>query len=139
MCADLDRADRNPEKALELLKRLVGTMVELFCGHPVISWHAKRITREQMSPSPAFDILYEKVIRRGVNLIAQLISAATGEINQQTNAFQVFILIGQVMMFRHAKEAIVRHLDLEGYRQAETDEIRKQITGWIDKTLAPGP
>lgn len=127
--------DRNPETALGLLKKLLGTMVELNCGHSPTALHLQLVIREQLNPSPAFDILYERVISPEVNLISRLVTVITGENDHRTTTLQAFLLISQVMVFRYGREAIVRHLGLQGYSAAETNEIRHLITSWIDKTF----
>jgi len=133
--AFLKANERDPETALGLLKQLLSTMLELNCSHPAP--HVQLITREQLNPSSAFDILYNKVIKREVNLISRLIAVITGEDNRRTTTLQAFILIGQVMMFHHGRKVIFRHLDLQDYSATDIGEIRQLITAWIDKALKP--
>ncbi|MDJ0784114.1 MAG: CerR family C-terminal domain-containing protein [Desulfosarcinaceae bacterium] len=128
-------ADRDPETALTLLTRCLGDMVDLFCGHPKVGGHARLIMREQLSPTAAFDILYEKIIAPVVDSISKLIMVITGESDATTAAYQAFMLIGQVIMFRHGREAVVRCLGVEGYSAQEAGEIRRLIIAWTRAAL----
>jgi AcrR family transcriptional regulator len=133
----LKEEDRSPETALELLKQLLGTMLELNCSHSPTASHMQLITREPLNPSSAFDILYNRVIKREVDLITRLLAVITGEGNRRTTSLQAFILIGQVMIFHHGREVIFRHMDLKGYNTTDIGEICQLIATWIDKTLRP--
>lgn len=133
----LGNSEREPEKALILLEKLLGNMVDLFCGHPKVAQYAQLIVREQLSPSSAYDIPYNKIITRVVGAISKLIKVITAEEDERKSAYQAFMLIGQILIFRNGREAIVRRLGLEGYNADEIDEIRQLITAWTGKALKP--
>ena len=48
-------------------------------------------------------------------------------------------IMGQVLVFRFARETIVRSLDMEGYSAEELQEIRGIIIAHTWKTIKPDP
>ena len=131
----LEKDGRDSDVALTLLTDFLGELVELFCGHPSIARNHKLIMRELLSPSAAFDILYEKIVDREFEVISRLIMAITGDPDERKATYQAFLLMGQIIMFRQGREAIVRRLGLHGYDALEIREIRQLITEWAGKVL----
>ena len=85
------------------------------------------LLREQMFPSPAYDTIFEGFLKPVLNTLSTLIMAASGESDPRQATFKAMTLMGQVVIFRVARETIVRGLDLEGYSPEELEEIRGVI------------
>ena len=62
-----------------------------------------------------------------LNALSTLIMAASGESDPRQAKFRAMTLMGQVVIFRVARETIVRGLDLDGYSPEELEEIRRVI------------
>ena len=62
-----------------------------------------------------------------LNALSTLIMAASGESDPRQAKLRAMTLMGQVVIFRVARETIVRGLDLEGYSPEELEEIRRVI------------
>jgi hypothetical protein len=56
-----------------------------------------------------------------------MVARATGETPSRVTTLRALTLIGQIIVFRVARETMVRALDLEGYSSEETTEIRGVI------------
>lgn len=127
--------NHDPEKARSLLQEFLTAEIEFVCGSPEAELFAQIILREQMSPSSAFDIIYPKNIKPILDALSRIIAMITGETIQRTTLFQAFIIMGQIIMFRAARETICRHLGLDGYSRAETEEIKKLVSQWTHAAL----
>ncbi|MCP4118808.1 MAG: CerR family C-terminal domain-containing protein [Desulfobacteraceae bacterium] len=125
----------NPEQALSLLKKLLGVMCEIVCGKPEAVRFVKLVVNEQMMPSSAFDLIYENHMKRLLDTISRLIMIITGSQDKRRASLKAFTLIGQILVFRTARESIVRYLDLDGYSEEETLEIRDLVTSAIEGCL----
>ncbi len=135
----IEKGNMSPEEAIASIRQLMGAMVEVICGTSHADCYARIIFREQMNPSPAFDIIYRQFMNPMLDRLTVLISVITGEQDRRKAALRVFSLLGQMIVFRASKETIVRYLDMEGYSQDEMMEIREMVTaGAVDFLKAIG-
>jgi AcrR family transcriptional regulator len=127
--------EMTPARAITLIKELIADMVEVICEAPYAAWYNQIILREQMNPSGAYDIIYNKLMKRMLDSLVKLVSVSTGESKKRKTTLQAFSLFGQVLIFRTARESIVRYLGLDGYNAAELEELREIITTGVVNSL----
>ncbi|MFZ0484263.1 MAG: CerR family C-terminal domain-containing protein [Desulfobacterales bacterium] len=117
----------NREEALVLLEKLLEKMINFMVGSPEAPGFARIVLREQLYPSSAYDIIFNRIMAPMINAVAKMVAKATGETVSRVTSLRALTLIGQIIVFRVARETIVRALDLEGYSSEETAEIRGVI------------
>ena len=117
----------NREEALVLLEKLLEKMINFMVGSPEAPRFARIVLREQLYPSSAYDIIFNRIMAPMINAVAKMVATATGEKASRVASLRALTLIGQVIVFRVARETMVRALDLEGYSSKETTEIRGVI------------
>lgn len=117
----------NDEEALVLLEKLLEKMINFMVGSPEAPRFARIVLREQLYPSSAYDILFNRIMAPMINGVAKMVATATGATSSRVASLRALTLIGQVIVFRVARETTVRALGLEGYSPDETAEIRRVI------------
>jgi len=115
------------EEALVLLEKLLEKMINFMVGSPEAPRFARIVLREQLYPSSAYDILFNRIMAPMINAVAKMVATATGTTSSRVASLRALTLIGQVIVFRVARETTVRALGLEGYSPDETAEIRRVI------------
>lgn len=119
---DLDR-----QEARALLEKLLEKMINFMVGSTEAPRFARIVLREQLYPSSAYDILFNRIMVPMINAVAEMVATATGVEPSRVTSLRALTLIGQVIVFRVARETMVRALGLNGYSPDETDEIRRVI------------
>jgi AcrR family transcriptional regulator len=123
----------DPAGARAALRQLIGQFVEVIIGggEEAARW-ARFIIREQLDPTPAFDVIYA-FMGRMHELGTKLVSIALGGDPDSTEMkLKAFTLIGQGMIFRVAQELVLRRLGLEKLGPKERTEIKNLIIEHID-------
>jgi AcrR family transcriptional regulator len=135
--------EKRPEEAIRLLKLFLQAVYSRLLSRNEMVPIARVITREQLAPTQAFEILYEQGFRQLHEALCFLVGAALGrnprdrEIILRTHA-----VMGQVYFFAMAREAVLRRLNwttLEG-RNAEIvaqildEHIDVLLSGLAQKT-----
>lgn len=113
--------DTPHETLLQLLQDIMGRFADLLvAGTDAAQW-ARFIIREQMDPSPAFDILYENVMQPGHGALCRLVGRLAGlPAEAEETKLKAFALIGQVLVFRVARGAVLRRM---GWDEVMPDEL----------------
>jgi AcrR family transcriptional regulator len=120
-------SDLDPAAARKLVRQGLTTMVAVMCGDPSAQHFMQIILREQMTPTPAFDLIYPRVMKRVLAAFATLIAAATGETDKRQCRLQAVLFIGQVVVFRVGRATVVRRLGMKGYTEGEIAEIQAAV------------
>ena len=115
------------ETALSLLEKLLETIITFMVGSPQAPRVARIILREQLYPSPAYDIIFKRYMEPVIGSFAILVMHAAGEPSICIAKLRAMAIMGQVIAFRVGRETMVRALSLEGYSAEETAEIRQVI------------
>ena len=123
---------------LAALHRLLGLATErIVGGNKNMSW-LMFVSREQLAPGPAFDILYRRVIQRLIGLFAELVGRVIGKPATSEEAIlSTFVLMGPLFIFQRAKSVVLHALrwpDLDGERMAQVKAVlaRQAIHGLAD-------
>lgn len=123
---DSSRDDR-VAAAVRCMTRLLHTMVDVFLGHDTADW-ARLMLREQQEPTQAFEVVYQGPMKRLLGTMTRLIEIATEHEEQSDARLIALTLVSQVMIFRLANAAAVRHLGWDdGIGEAEIRIIKDQI------------
>jgi AcrR family transcriptional regulator len=132
----------NREAALVLLEKLLEKMINFMVGSTEAPRLARIVLREQLYPSSAYDIIFSRIMAPMINAVAKIVTVATGEPPSRVASLRALTLIGQVIVFRVARETMVRALGLKGYSPEETAEIRcvilEQTRAAIEAMSRPG-
>ena len=122
-------SDKNMSRkeALSALETLVATIINLMIGSPEAPRIARIIVREQIDPSPAYDIIFSRLMSPFISNIAAFLTIASKNISRREATLRAMAIMGQIMAFRVGRETAVRSMGLKGYTQDETTEIRNII------------
>jgi AcrR family transcriptional regulator len=101
-----------PETASEGLKQSIERIVSFFVASPEVGDFAQFVLRELSLPSPALDRLYSGVFEPTHKQLCRVWEQATGEpAESEATKIRMFMLIGQVVYFRIAREAVFRRME----------------------------
>jgi AcrR family transcriptional regulator len=116
-----------PQQARELIQAVLERFINFVAGSEQGPRFSRIILREQMFPSSAYDTIFDGFLQPVLNALSTLIMAASGESDPRQATLKAMTLMGQVIIFRVARETIVRGLDLKGYSPEEIEEIRRVV------------
>jgi AcrR family transcriptional regulator len=116
-----------PQEALGLLQTLMSKMIDFMLGSAQAPRFMRIILREQLDPSAAYEIIYSQIMVPVNTAVAKIVTAVTRVESEREARLRALMIVGQILAFRVAREAIVRVLDLKGYSSQETAEIKKMI------------
>jgi TetR/AcrR family transcriptional regulator, regulator of cefoperazone and chloramphenicol sensitivity len=100
----------NPaEIARSQLKALIGALAGLLVGSRAAEGWAQFVARELRDPGPAFEILYEKLWRPGVEITARLIARILSRPESDPAArIQALLLISSLLAFQSGRSISLR-------------------------------
>lgn len=116
-------AAQTADAAAEGLNRSLEQLVSFFVASPEIGDFAQFVLRELSVPSPALDRLYDGIFAPTHKQLCLVWEQATGEpAESEAVKLRMFMMIGQVVYFRIAREAVLRRMDWTdiGPQQAAT-------------------
>ena len=123
--------DRN----IALVQRVVRGFVAMLTRDETTQW-ARLILREQQSPSKAFDILYERIFGRVIGLLTRLIARIAGrERVIEEDRLTAMTIMGQALVFRAARAAVLRHLQWSAVGDAEIEAIQMRVAANVAAVL----
>lgn len=118
--AERDGAAEASERALALLCELTDALVGMLTSPESQAW-ARLILREQQNPSEGFDLLYEGFMHRLLVVTARLVARARpGVTNPVQCKLTALTIVGQALVFRAARAAVMREM---GWAQLSPNEI----------------
>lgn len=127
--------DREAAKAM--LMRLVAGAVRLLVIDPQAERWARFILREQFEPTEAFDIMYATFMGRMHVIVARLVAVLLGlDPDSREAKLEAFALMGQVLVFRIARAAVLKRLDWHNIGSSEGELIVAQLARSIER-LSP--
>ena len=127
------------KRALRALETLLEPIINFMVGSQEAPRIARIILREQIDPSSAYDIIFSRVMKPFISNIAAFLTTASKNISPREARLRAMAIMGQIMVFRVARETAVRLVGIKGYTQDETGEIRNIIlehTRGIFKSLS---
>lgn len=121
---------------LELLFTLLDRVVDVLSSDESAAW-AAIIVREQQEPSPAFDVLYDRLQGRLLAQLAALVARVRGHAAPTADdRLTVLTIMGQVLIFRVARAAALRFTGWEGLEPRQTARIKKVLRRNIAAVLS---
>lgn len=130
--------DEIREESLSLLIKLMNGMLRMLVTRESSSW-ARLILREQQSPTPAFDVFYKELMSRVMLVTTELVGRIRGLDPQLEEAKVLAITVfGQVMVFRASREAVLRYMGWEDFRENEIKTLQTQLRQNITAMLTHG-
>lgn len=123
--------------ALEEIKAFAGNLLDLLCSDTISSIQAELLIKEIINPTAAYDKLYLQVIEPLHKRLTSLVMQLTG-VSEQEAIIKTHCIMGQVVMFRIHKEALLRRLGTEKYTPELVAEIRKQVLTNCEVILTGG-
>jgi TetR/AcrR family transcriptional regulator, regulator of cefoperazone and chloramphenicol sensitivity len=124
-------------QALALLHRLTDAFVQVLTSDESSSW-ARLILREQQDPSEGFDVLYSGIMHRMLGITTRLVCLArrSGTAGQNEKLMAVTIL-GQALVFRAARTAVLREMGWGEMTAVEVDAIKATLRRNVAAMLEP--
>jgi len=128
-------ARTGPESLKQALFSIVDTMLELLSSDESREW-ALLITREQASPTEAFEVLYEGFMGRLLDLSTRVIQLLKPDAGENETRLFVILMMGQILVLRVSRTAVLRHMGWQGYGEEELTATKRQLHRNISAWLA---
>jgi TetR/AcrR family transcriptional regulator, regulator of cefoperazone and chloramphenicol sensitivity len=133
LTAEITEAD----DARARLSLAVERMVAFLVARPEAGDIAQFMLRELAQPSAAFDRIFAGVIEPTHRQLCRFWETATGEpAESEATKLTVFTLIGQVVYFRIAREAVMRRMGWNGIGDRESTAIAAVAGSNLEAILA---
>lgn len=123
-------------EARATIEALVGGMIVIMMQEEIAPI-ARFVVREQMSPTPAFDILYDGAMRHIVEpLVALLKTVSRSRLTEEEARMRSFSLMGQVFALRFGRAALMRVTGWDSVGPRQTELARAAILANVRAILA---
>lgn len=106
-------------KGLDMLCRLCDAMTATLVDEASGPW-GPLIMREQQAPTPAFDLIYERFMKRMLGTMTKLVLVVDPERSEAAARMTVVTILGQIIVFRVARAGVMRHL---GWRRIGASQL----------------
>lgn len=133
--AEQDRP--SPAEARALLKSFLGAVYLRILSRNEATPIARLIVREQLEPTPAFEILYREAFRKVHESLSFLVGVALGQNpRERKNILRTHMLMGQVYFFAMSRETILRRLGWQQLDGKHADMVVELLHQNIDALMA---
>lgn len=133
-------ADPNLSKAdaLDLLLQILDSLTDMMIGTKDADRWARFLLREQLDPTPTFDIVYDGFMLRIHGTCSALVARITdAEPDDETVLIRVSTIIGQILVFRAARAAIQRRLGWTDFAPVRVAAIKSMVREQVTAILSP--
>jgi AcrR family transcriptional regulator len=131
--SDPGGAGLSPVEARRALTETLFAITHFILATPEVASFVRIVVREQMDPSPAFDILYDRIMEPLHRRLCALWSmAAGGDPESESTKIAVFSLLGQVLLFRIARAGAMRRMGWRDIGEHELDALKRRISINVD-------
>ena len=128
-------ADLTPAAARAAFARLIGTFVDVILGSAEAERWARFIVREQLAPTPAFEVIYG-FMGRAHGIATHLVAIALGQPEASERVrLKVFTMLGQVMVFRVAQALVLRRMEWTAIGEDQRAAIKRTVIAQIEAIL----
>jgi AcrR family transcriptional regulator len=134
------------EAYITSLSRILGLATERIVGGGKNNSWLMFVSREQLSPGPAFKILYQNVIKRLIEVFSGLVGRIIGKPGDSEEAIlATFVLMGPLFIFQRAKSVALHALDwpildakrIEKVKAILVDQVLHGLAGQTDRRSSP--
>ncbi len=116
-----------PRVAIEAILNILDRFGQIMVDDDSAAW-ARFVTREQMQPTKAFDILYGTFMSPMLDFLSNMLVRIGGSRMDMAEArLRVISIIGQVLVFRVARATLYRAMDWTEVDADNAREIREII------------
>lgn len=123
-----EKPDASPEELIDCLCHLMTSFASQVLGTGVADDWARLITREQLSPTDAFPILYG-VLRLLIEAGALVVAKLSGKKpDSQTVRISVMTIVGQILIFRTHRATAMRFIGWKAVGEREVSALQAVIT-----------
>jgi AcrR family transcriptional regulator len=127
------KEDSAAQTARAQLKSLIGALAGLLVGSREAEGWAHFVARELRDPGPAFEILYEKLWRPGVEITARLIARILGRpANDPAARIQALLLISSLLAFQSGRSISLRTMHWSTIGPRELAMVLSILNAQID-------
>jgi hypothetical protein len=138
--AFLQRPGADRRRAVGLIRRFTETAVHGLLLRPEMVALTQFVLREQLHPTRAFDLFFEGALARIHRALTGLVATALGlDPDGSEAAVRAHAILGQVLGFRVAGEAIRRRAGWERIGPREAELIARVVGEHADAILTSGP
>jgi AcrR family transcriptional regulator len=131
--ADALKNNSGPETARAELKALIGALAGFLVGSTEAERWAQFVGRELRDPGPAFEILYERLWRPGVEITARLIARILGGDESDAAArIQALLLISSLLAFQSGRSISLRTMHWKKIGPQELAMVVTSLNAQID-------
>jgi AcrR family transcriptional regulator len=129
--AELDADAGDPaearDRAIEQLHGFTDAFAGMLTSAESKSW-ARLILREQQDPSEGFELLYAGVMRRILGVTTRLVARARRDDAADDRCkLTALTIVGQVLIFRTGREAVLRQMGWDSVSDAELKAIQAEL------------
>jgi AcrR family transcriptional regulator len=119
----------SPDVAAEHLEALIDTLLHTLLGDPLGDDAAGFILREQLQPTAAFDVLFDRLMQPIQMTFQALFLHLHPDrvVNGYEQILLTHALMGQILAFRTARETLLRRLGKAQLSRRDIDAIAKQV------------
>ncbi|WP_304276565.1 CerR family C-terminal domain-containing protein [Caulobacter segnis] len=118
------RPDR--DTLVAAISQVLRALLEAHSEDGSLDW-ARILLREQLNPSPATQVLHEKLTRPYMTVLAELLAALDGRAVERRDMIRAFSLLGQAIVFRTTRHASIALLGQEQRTPEDYDEMMRLI------------
>jgi TetR/AcrR family transcriptional regulator, regulator of cefoperazone and chloramphenicol sensitivity len=130
-------AQPSPIEALGLVRSFLGAVYLRVLSRNEALPIVRLIVREQLGPTPAFEILYQKAFRQLHEALCFLMGVALGnDPRERSNILRTHMLMGQVYFFAMSRETILRRLGWRTLEGKNAELVVEVLYQNIDALLA---
>lgn len=117
---------------LQLVERFATTLIP---DGPAEIW-ARFVIREQMDPSPNFDLIFKGIIGPTHRALTALVARVKGLPPESEEArLHVFLILGQVLVFRAARATVMRAMNWQHVTEKEFSTVKHLLLQQVAATL----
>lgn len=124
----LDRADATDGELTAALQNFLEQIAAAMLLTPEARYWARIMLREQMLPTDAYDIIYERALGPALTVLTGLTARISGRPGDDPESgIRAFTLLGHVLIFRAAQETVKRKMDWRRIDNESFELIRNVI------------
>jgi AcrR family transcriptional regulator len=117
---------RQCERVLGLF---IANMTRFFLGGTDRVVISRIVLREMLDPTPAFERLYEGLLRQMHESMTRIIARLTGvDPGSREAIIRTHAILGQVLVFHHARAVIERRLAIKKFSQRDIADVIATVT-----------
>jgi TetR/AcrR family transcriptional regulator, regulator of cefoperazone and chloramphenicol sensitivity len=132
----LQKERLTPKEAVDQIKTLFSVYLQILLEDNAATTWARIIVREQMQPTKAFHLLYERWIRHVHEILSALLAIILEKRPTDPNVIlRTHMLVGQIQIFLAGRETVRRRLNWDGYDENSRRQIQNAVFDQLDLFL----